>query len=288
MKLENKFLKVEINELGAEITRVYDKENDTEIIWEANPKFWKRHSPVLFPNVGKNYKNQVLINGKKYETSQHGFARDSIFKCINQCENSVKYMITASNETKKVYPFEFELIVGYELKEKEIIVTWQVNNKDSQPIYFTIGAHPAYRFKDGDKKEDYILMFNKKDSLEYMFLDPEYGTAIDSKKYQLSLDNGKYQLNEKIFENDALILDGGQVEEVWLCYKDGTKRAGMKCSGFPNFGIWSVKDAPFVCLEPWMGRCDNTGFEDELSTKDNVNKVEQGKSFKQSYSIIVA
>ena len=288
MKLENKFLKVEINELGAEITRVYDKENDTEIIWEANPKFWKRHSPVLFPNVGKNYKNQVLINGKKYETSQHGFARDSIFKCINQCENSVKYMITASNETKKVYPFEFELIVGYELKEKEIIVTWQVNNKDSQPIYFTIGAHPAYRFKDGDKKEDYILMFNKKDSLEYMFLDPEYGTAIDSKKYQLSLDNGKYQLNEKIFENDALILDGGQVEEVWLCYKDGTKRAGMKCSGFPNFGIWSVKDAPFVCLEPWMGRCDNTGFEDELSTKDNVNKVERGKSFKQSYSIIVA
>lgn len=288
MKLENKFLKVEINELGAEITRVYDKENDTEIIWEANPKFWKRHSPVLFPNVGKNYKNQVLINGKKYETSQHGFARDSIFKCINQCENGVEYMITANNETKKVYPFEFELIVGYELKEKEIIVTWQVNNKDSQPIYFTIGAHPAYRFKDGDKKENYILMFNKKDSLEYMFLDPEYGTAIDSKKYQLSLDNGKYQLNEKIFENDALILDGGQVEEVWLCYKDGTKRAGMKCSGFPNFGIWSVKDAPFVCLEPWMGRCDNTGFEDELSTKDNVNKVEQGKTFKQSYSIIVA
>lgn len=288
MKLENNFLKVEINELGAEITRVYDKENDTEIIWEANPKFWKRHSPVLFPNVGKNYKNQVLINGKKYETSQHGFARDSIFKCINQCENSVEYMITANNETKKVYPFEFELIVGYELKEKEIIVTWQVNNKDSQPIYFTIGAHPAYRFKDGDKKEDYILMFNKKDSLEYMFLDSEYGTAIDSKKYQLSLDNGKYQLNEKIFENDALILDGGQVEEVWLCYKDGTKRAGMKCSGFPNFGIWSVKDAPFVCLEPWMGRCDNTGFEDELSTKDNVNKVEQGKTFKQSYSIIVA
>ena len=62
----------------------------------------------------------------------------------------------------------------------------------------------------------------------------------------------------------------------------------MKCDGFPNFGIWSVKDAPFVCLEPWMGRCDNTGFEDELSTKDNVNKVEQGKTFKQSYSIIVA
>lgn len=288
MKLENKFLCVEINELGAEITSVYDKENDTEIIWEADPKFWKRHSPILFPNVGKNYKNQVLINCKKYETSQHGFARDSVFKCINQSENKVEYMLCSNDETKKVYPFDFELVVVYELKEKEIIVTWQVNNKDSKPIYFTIGAHPAYRFREGDKKENYILMFNKKDSLEYMLLDSEYGTAVDSKKYQLPLNNGQYQLNEKIFENDALILDGEQVEEVWLCYKDGTKRAGMKCKGFPNFGIWSVKDAPFVCLEPWMGRCDNTGFEHELRTKDNINKVEQGKTFKQSYSIIVA
>lgn len=288
MKLENKFLCVEINELGAEITSVYDKENDTEIIWEADPKFWKRHSPILFTNVGKNYKNQVLINCKKYETSQHGFARDSVFKCINQSENKVEYMLCSNDETKKVYPFDFELVVGYELKEKEIIVTWQVNNKDSKPIYFTIGAHPAYRFREGDKKEDYILMFNKKDSLEYMLLDSEYGTAVDSKKYQLPLNNGQYRLNEKIFENDALILDGEQVEEVWLCYKDGTKRAGMKCKGFPNFGIWSVKDAPFVCLEPWMGRCDNTGFEHELRTKDNINKVEQGKTFKQSYSIIVA
>ncbi|MFR0911187.1 MAG: aldose 1-epimerase family protein, partial [Eubacterium sp.] len=82
--------------------------------------------------------------------------------------------------------------------------TWQVNNKDSKPIYFTIGAHPAYRFREGDKKEDYILMFNKKDSLEYMLLDSEYGTAVDSKKYQLPLNNGQYRLNEKIFENDAL------------------------------------------------------------------------------------
>ena len=95
---------------------------------------------------------------------------------------------------------------------------------------------------------------------------------------------GDLQVQE-MFENDALIFDHGQISEVWLCRKDGTPRVGMRCEGFPNFGIWSVKDAPFVCLEPWMGRCDDIGFDRELSEKPNVNKVPAGGRFEQSYVI---
>ena len=73
---------------------------------------------------------------------------------------------------------------------------------------------------------------------------------------------------------------------MWLCHKDGTPRVGMKCGGFPNFGIWSVKNAPFVCLEPWMGRCDDIGFDRELSEKPDVNKVPAGGRFEQSYVIV--
>ena len=75
MKLENERLCVEISELGAEVTRIRDKKNNAELLWEADPVYWKRHSPVLFPNVGKTYRNTVLINGTHYPTSQHGFAR---------------------------------------------------------------------------------------------------------------------------------------------------------------------------------------------------------------------
>lgn len=53
MKLENEFLYAEISEMGAEVIRIYDKENQRDILWEGDPKYWKRHSPVLFPNVGK-------------------------------------------------------------------------------------------------------------------------------------------------------------------------------------------------------------------------------------------
>ena len=94
-------------------------------------------------------------------------------------------------------------------------------------------------------------------------------------------------MTEEMFENDALIFDHGQISEVWLCHKDGTPYVGMKCDGFPNFGIWSVKDAPFVCLEPWMGRCDDIGFDREIAEKPHINSVRPGESFKKDYTIVV-
>ena len=110
--------------------------------------------------------------------------------------------------------------------------------------------------------------------------------ADPTKVHTLALSGECCPVTEEMFENDALIFDGGQIEEVWLCHKDGTPYVGMKCEGFPDFGIWSVKDAPFVCLEPWMGRCDDIGFDKELSQKPNVNRAAPGESFSKEYEII--
>lgn len=287
MKLENQRLCVEISELGAEVTRIYDKKNNAELLWEADPVYWKRHSPVLFPNVGKTYRNTVLINGTHYPTSQHGFARDSRFKCICEKADSVSFLLASSEETKEVYPFEFELVITYTLKEKSMCVRWEVRNPGEEDMYFTIGGHPAFRFAGKDeKKTDYILKFPGKDSLRYILIDPAEAAADPAKVYTLDLDGECCPVTEEMFENDALIFDDGQIEEVWLCHKDGTPYVGMKCEGFPNFGIWSVKDAPFVCLEPWMGRCDNVGFDQELSRKPDVNMAAPGESFSKEYEII--
>ena len=84
-----------------------------------------------------------------------------------------------------------------------------------------------------------------------------------------------------------MIFDGGQIEEGWLCPKDRTPYVGLQCQGSPSFGIWSVTDAPFVCLEPWMGRCDDVGFTSELSEKHGVNKVAGGEKFQQNYEILI-
>ncbi len=288
MKMENDRLIVEATEMGAELTRIYDKEKQAEILWEADPVYWKRHSPVLFPNVGKTYRNVMLINGTHYPTSQHGFARDSRFKCICEKDDKLSFLLTSGEESKEVYPFDFELIITYTLDGGSVRVGWEVHNPGEDAMYFTIGGHPAFRFSGMDeKKTDYILKFPGKESLDYILIDPAEAAADPDRVHRLELDGGCCPVTEEMFENDALIFDHGQIGEVWLCHRDGTPYVGMKCEGFPNFGIWSVKDAPFVCLEPWMGRCDNVGFDREIAEKPHINSVKPGESFKKDYTIVV-
>ena len=289
VKLENEFLCVEIAEMGAEVTRIYDKTEDNEILWEGNPVYWKRHSPVLFPNVGKTYKNRVLINGTQYPTSQHGFARDNVFTCIEAAKERASFMFRSSEETKEVYPFDFELHINYKLNKKELTVEWQVKNCDDETMYFTIGGHPAFRFaKPEETKADYVLKVPGKEKLEYVLIDISCGCANVDEVHTLQLSEETYPLSDELFAKDALVVDNGQIEEAWLCHKDGTPYVGVRSAGFPNYGIWSVEGAPFVCLEPWMGRCDNVGFNAELSEKPNVNKVEAGEKFIKDYTIVVA
>ena len=289
VKLENEFLCVEIAEMGAEITRIYDKTEDNEILWEGNPVYWKRHSPVLFPNVGKTYKNRVLINGTQYPTSQHGFARDNVFTCIEAANEKASFMFRSSEETKEVYPFDFELHINYKLNKKELTVEWQVKNCGDETMYFTIGGHPAFRFaKPEETKADYVLKIPGKEKIEYVLIDISCGCANVDEVHTLQLSEETYPLSDELFAKDALVVDNGQIEEAWLCHKDGTPYVGVRSAGFPNYGIWSVEGAPFVCLEPWMGRCDNVGFNAELSEKPNVNKVEAGEKFIKDYTIVVA
>ena len=289
VKLENEFLCVEIAEMGAEVTRIYDKTEDNEILWEGNPVYWKRHSPVLFPNVGKTYKNRVLINGTQYPTSQHGFARDNVFTCIEAANEKASFMFRSSEETKEVYPFDFELHINYKLNKKELTVEWQVKNCGDETMYFTIGGHPAFRFaKPEETKADYVLKAPGKEKLEYVLIDISCGCANVDEVHTLQLSEETYPLSDELFAKDALVVDNGQIEEAWLCHKDGTPYVGVRSAGFPNYGIWSVEGAPFVCLEPWMGRCDNVGFNAELSEKPNVNKVEAGEKFIKDYTIVVA
>lgn len=289
VKLENEFLCVEIAEMGAEVTRIYDKIEDNEILWEGNPVYWKRHSPVLFPNVGKTYKNRVLINGTQYPTSQHGFARDNVFTCIEAANEKASFMFRSSEETKEVYPFDFELHINYKLNKKELTVEWQVKNCGDETMYFTIGGHPAFRFaKPEETKADYVLKIPGKEKLEYVLIDISCGCANVDEVHTLQLNEETYPLSDELFAKDALVVDNGQIEEAWLCHKDGTPYVGVRSAGFPNYGIWSVEGAPFVCLEPWMGRCDNVGFNAELSEKPNVNKVEAGEKFIKDYTIVVA
>lgn len=288
--IENEKLSVTVAAHGAELSSIYDKENDRELIWQADPAFWNRHAPVLFPNVGKYYGGHFTYNGKEYPMGQHGFARDKEFTQVAAEEDFVTYRLCADEESKKVYPFDFVLEITHRLQESRLSVEWNVKNVDDKTMYFTIGGHPAFNVNvlPDTTFEDYSLAFKAgTEKLSYILLDTESGTAIADKKYELHLTDSKYTLKKDMFDKDALVFDDGQITWAALALPDGQPYIALEGKDFPNFGIWSKPGAPYVCLEPWCGRCDNRGFEGEISEKPGINALKAGEVFEKSYDIIV-
>ena len=287
--IENAQLRVTVSDHGAELTGIFDKKNNREVIWNADPAYWKRHAPVLFPNVGRYYEDHCLIGGKTYTSGQHGFARDMEFICTEETENSVTHLLESTEETKKIWPYAFQLYITHTLNGRELTVTWKVVNKDQETMYFTIGGHPAFNVPvlTGTTRDEYYLTFSGQKELKYHLIDPAYGTAIPEETYTLALEDGKCKIDAHMFDKDALIFDEGQITKAGIALPDGTPYVEMSCDGFPNFGIWSAGNAPFVCLEPWMGRCDNTGYDKDLSQKPDINTLKPAEVFDKSYTISI-
>lgn len=291
--IENQYLKVEVSSLGAELQSIFDKEMKQEVLWQGDKKYWGRQAPVLFPNVGRHSGDFYIWKGKKFSTKQHGFARDMDFDCVKEAGEELVFLLRDTEETRKYFPFAFELQISYCLSGRELEVKWQVKNLDQETMFFTIGGHPAFRVPvlEGTVQTDYKLLFRGKEELKYRLICPGEGTADTSRIYKLPLENcGEYTscgIAEHMFDQDALIFDDGQIQWAAIGYPDGKPYISLECEGFTNFGIWSVPGAPFVCLEPWMGRCDDQGFEGEISEKPGILKTEPSGVFQKSYKIRV-
>ena len=285
-KLENNNLIIESNIFGAELTRIYSKKFNKEILWKGDPKFWGRHSPILFPIVGRLKDNETIIEDKLYNMSQHGFARDMEFKIVDNDNKSITYKLVSSENTKSYYPYSFELIIKYILLDNGVNINWIVNNIDSKDIYFSIGAHPAFNI-DLDENSDlsnYYLEFITKDNVSNIYLDGPYSSKIVS----VNSLNTIY-LSPELFENDALIYTN--VDGINVKSKKENHYINVSFNNFPLVGIWSpyYKDtnsiAPFICVEPWYGLADNVNSDKIYKNKNYINKLSIGESFNVSYSI---
>ena len=285
--IENDYLKVSVDDHGAELCSIFDKLHNREVIWQADPAYWKRHAPVLFPNVGRHVEEHYRINGTEYPSKQHGFARDSEFTCVDMTADSITHKLKSSDATRENYPYDFELKIKHVLEKNQVSVCWEIVNHSNEPMYFTIGGHPAFNVPaDGsaDNKEDYLLTFDGQESLTYLLLDPASGTALPDQTQTLELTDGTCKIDAHMFDHDALIFDN-QIEKAGIAFPDGTPYLELTCHRFPNFGIWSVPGSSFVCLEPWMGRCDDCGFKGDLSEKANINVLNVDEIFNASYEI---
>ena len=191
--IENDRIKVAVADHGAELCGIYDKKRGHEVVWQADPAYWNRHAPVLFPFVGKVCGGQYRYKGISYPMGQHGFARDMDFTLVGKTENSITHVLRSDDATLAKYPFEFELEITHRIEDNKVFVEWKVTNpaKD-EPLYFSIGAHPAFNVPvlPGTKKDDYYVSFDGKEELEYVFLDPVAEAADAENPHKLVLDGG--------------------------------------------------------------------------------------------------
>ena len=213
--MENENLRVQISDHGAELSSIYDKAADREAVWIGDPAFWNRHAPVLFPFVGKVNGGFYTHKGVKYPMGQHGFARDNEFECIENTENKTVHRLVSTEETKKVYPFDFAFTVTQELSGRTLTITWKVENTGDDDMYFSVGGHPAFMIP-----EQYDIVFNKglenhtETELEYVLIDPETAGVDVAHPRKLKLQDGRIPYTRTLFDEDALIFDNTQVERV--------------------------------------------------------------------------
>lgn len=283
--ISNKQLTIQVSPHGAELCSIVA--NGKEYLWQADPAFWKRHSPVLFPIVGSVWENEYRNEGIPYTLTQHGFARDMEFTLISEKEDEVRYRLVNNEETLHKYPFPFCLEIGYRIQGKKIEVMWEVKNTGDKEMYFQIGAHPAFYWPefDASNSERGFFRFDKENGLKYILIS-EKGCADPSTEYSLELTDGLLPLDTHTFDKDALILENEQVRKVTLYNKEKLAYLSLHFNA-PVVGLWSppAKNAPFVCIEPWYGRCDRAHYTGEYKDKDWMQHLQPEEIFQGGYTI---
>lgn len=248
-------------------------------MWNGDPNYWPKHSPVLFPVVGSLKNETYTFDKKDYHLPRHGFARDMEFELIEKTESSAIFSLSDNNETFQKYPFKFELQIIYQFEENKLRIGYKVINKGENKLPFSIGAHPAFALpKDFS---EYSIQFEKEEKLEYSLLEDG---LISNTTATLAASENVVTLNYKLFENDALVFK--TLESNSLTILENSKPyIKVDFKDFPNLGIWTKENAPFICIEPWFGYSDTLEKSGDLLKKEGILIIEANQSFDTSFEI---
>ena len=283
--MENGELRATVSDAGAELVNVYDKRRREERIWTGEASVWNRHAPILFPFVGRVTGGKYRANGREYAMkTQHGFARDRAFTCVEKGADSITHVLVSDEGTREIYPWDFRLTVRHRLgagDKRTLLVEWAVENTGKDAMWFSIGGHPGFMPPAGTKKEDCLIAFPGKESLRYRTTN-KAGFALPE-EHALGLENGFARYRGDI--PDTWIFEGGQAETVGIAGPDGKLFVRMDCPCFPMLAVWANPSGPFICLEPWFGRTDDDGFCGPIEQKKGIQGLEPGGKREIRYSM---
>ena len=257
-------LTVSVDDLGAEIVSV--KYKGAERSWQNTDGSWSGHAPVLFPVCG-NY--GVVIDGVKYDMPMHGFARNCKFECINLSESSICLRLLSDEYTKKIYPYEFVLLLTYTVKNNEILITYRVENREKRELYFSLGGHDSFALSENLCR--YKLIFPRKEHFVTMLHDGNGRLTGEIKDFGTGRE---FVLPEEFLDGKTLIFYDIKSDNVCLCDVNGRRLVESAFPKFNNLLLWRPRGAAMICVEPWLNLPDGVSeFSDEFAEKCGVIAV---------------
>lgn len=284
-QLENDHLRVGIDAKGAELKTVYSKPFALEYMWSADPAYWAKTSPVLFPIVGTLKENTYLYKGQHYQLPRHGFARDKVFNVTAQSADSLTFSLESDEGTLALYPFPFTFSIIYTLSGNELTVGYRVQNNGEGPLLFSVGGHPAFKVPlvQGTLYEDYQLRFEEEETAGRWPISKE--GLIEKAPQPLLQQTRELPLTKALFSKDAVVLK--HLQSNWVQLQSDKTPHGFRFSfpHFPYLGLWAAPGADFICIEPWCGIADSVDTDQQLPHKEGIVPLSPQEGFHVQWSV---
>ncbi|KRK91828.1 aldose 1-epimerase family protein [Companilactobacillus futsaii] len=287
-QLKNDYLTLKVNSLGAEMNSITNNE-DSEFIWQADKNVWGRHAPVLFPIVGRLKDDHYFVDGKEFNMTQHGFARDQEFSLDSQTDSKLVLSLTTSEASLEKYPYHFKLRIIYQLVKDTVQISYLVDSlEENDDMYFSIGAHPGFSvpFDKGLKFEDYKVSIDPAETRTHIPIDNHLIDLNGEKK----VENQNFDMTRDYFVDDAVVYRLNDPAEVTIYSDKSDHKLTLDTGNAKFFGMWSTypdDNGKFMCIEPWWGLADKTDSDNNFKNKYAINKLAPKEQFEAYFSISV-
>lgn len=279
IEIKNDKLSVGINTLGSELMYINGADG-TEFLWNGDKDVWTYRAPVLFPICGGLKDDKYTFEGKEYILKKHGFARKSEFKARLLCDTKAEFILESSEETLKMFPFLFRFTIIFELNGNKLKVSNIVENLSNSEMYFSVGAHEGYVCPEGI--EEYELHFDEKQTLDSFVLN---GNLLENNSVRIIEDSNILPLKYEYFAVDALVFKNIKFKGVTLAHKNSNKKVRVTFDNANYFLLWTKPGANYICLEPWNGVQDIVGSSYDITKKEGIIRLSEGKSFSSIHMI---
>lgn len=273
--LKNGNAVLKINELGAEMKSFVV--NGVEYLWLGDPEIWDKSAPNLFPMAGAMKDDKYIFDGKEYNMPKHGFAKAMMFEVESVTEDTATFLLTANEQTKTCYPFDFEFRVCYKLNSDNVVVDYKVTNPSDETIWFSVGSHDAFATPEGFDKYD--IIFPEEETLDNYLL---YGSIIGDETNNIIKNSKKLVLSNDLFDVDSLVFKNIKSRYCHLVNRKTGRGVRLDYADATYMVIWALIDGPYICIEPWYGVPDHINSNYDITKKEGIEKLNAGETFSRT------